>query len=42
MFPLIMFAMIGAELDLGTWYWIAYGGYTLMVVIKALGEALKD
>lgn len=42
MFPLIMFAIIGAELDLGVWYWIAYGCYALVVVINAIGKALEN
>ena len=41
MFPLIMFAIIGAELNLGAWYWIAYG-YTVIVIIKAIAQALSD
>lgn len=42
MFPLIMFAIIGAELNLGMWYWIAYGCYALVVVINAIGKALEN
>ena len=42
MFPLIMFAIIGAELNLGPWYWIAYGCYTVVIIIKAISQALKD
>lgn len=42
MFPLIMFAIIGAELNLGVWYWISYGCYTVIVIIKAIAKALKN
>lgn len=42
MFPLIMFAIIGAKLNLGVWYWIAYGCYALVVVIKGISEALEN
>ena len=42
MFSLIMFAIIGAELHLGVWYWIAYGCYAVVVIIKAIAQALKD
>lgn len=42
MFPLIMFAIIGVELNLGVWYWIAYGCYTTVVIINAIAQALKD
>jgi len=42
MFPLIMFAIIGAELNLGPWYWIAYGCYAVVIVVRATVQALKD
>ena len=42
MFPLIMFAIIGAELNLGPWYWIAYSCYAIILIIKAISQALKD
>jgi hypothetical protein len=37
-----MFAIIGAELNLGVWYWIAYGCYTTVVIIKAIAQALNN
>lgn len=42
MFQLIMFAIIGAELSLGPWYWIAYGCYTTVIIINAVAQAFKD
>ena len=41
MFSLIMFAIIGAELNLGAWYWIAYGCYATFLIIGAIAQALK-
>lgn len=42
MFSLIMFAMIGAKLNLGAWYWIAYGCYAAGVIISVIAQALKN
>lgn len=42
MLPLVMFAMIGAALDLGVWYWIAYAVYAVAVIVKAAVGALED
>lgn len=42
MFPLIMFAMIGAKLNLGVWYWIAYAIYGVVVVSKAVINGSDD
>ena len=42
MFLLIMLAIIGTELNLGVWYWIAYGCYTAITIINAITQALED
>ena len=42
MFSLIMFAIIGATLDLGVWYWLAYACYTGVVIARAVVHALED
>ena len=42
MFQMIMFAIIGAELNLGPQYWIAYGGYAIVIIINAVSQAFKD
>lgn len=42
MLPLVMFAMIGAALDLGVWYWIAYAVYAVAVITKVAVGASED
>lgn len=42
MLPLVMFAMIGAALDLGVWYWVAYAVYAMAVIVRAIYGASKD
>jgi hypothetical protein len=42
MFPLIMFAIIGAELDIGVWYWVAYTCFAVVTVVNAIIKALDD
>lgn len=36
---IIMFAIIGAALKLGTWYWICFGVYCLQTIFSV---AVKD
>lgn len=36
--PIILFAIIGAKIQAGLWYWIFYGIYCLI----CLGHAIND
>lgn len=36
--PIVLFAIIGAKINAGMWYWICYGIYCAI----ALGKALND
>ena len=42
MLPLVMFAMIGAALDLGVWYWVAYALCWVMLVAKMIINGSDD
>lgn len=39
---IILLAIIGSEIDAGTWYWICYGIHILFFVIKAVAETIKE
>lgn len=42
---IVLFAIIGATIKAGAWYWICFGGYCLLKFIElilAIVEALND
>ena len=42
MFPIIMFFIIGQQLGLHGFYWLAFWAYTIIVIIKAVWKALDN
>ena len=42
MISMILFAIIGAHINAGVWYWICFGLYCTVTVIKAIIEAIKE
>ena len=42
MFLLIMFAIIGAKLNLGAGFWVCYWCYAIIVLIKSIAGTLDD
>ena len=42
MFPLILFAIIGSELNLGAGFWVCYWCYAIIVLINSIVRALDD
>ena len=42
MFSIILFAIIGAEINANVWYWICFGLYCTATVIKAIVETIKE
>lgn len=39
---IILFAIIGAQIHAGTWYWIFYGLYCSISLYQALKETIKE
>ncbi len=38
---IILFAMIGAAINAGMWYWICFGGYCAIVLIRFIDNLEK-
>ena len=39
---IVLFAIIGATLDLGTWYWICFGLMCLFKTLYAVLDVIKN
>ena len=39
---IILFALIGAQINANAWYWIFFGLYCAITVIKAIVETIKE
>jgi hypothetical protein len=39
---IILFAIIGAELEAGAWYWIVYAAHIILFMIKTIVETFKE
>lgn len=39
---MVLFAMIGAQMGAGAAYWICYGIYCAIAVVKTVYEAVKE
>ena len=42
MMAMIMFALIGAQINANAWYWICFGLFCAITVIKAVIETIKE
>ena len=39
---IVLFAIIGAYINANAWYWIFFGMYSAITVIKAITETIKE
>jgi hypothetical protein len=39
---IILFAIIGAQINVGAWYWIFYGLFCIMQVWKSVKETIEE
>lgn len=40
--PIVLFAIIGAHIKAGAWYWICYGIYVLAVIVSCVWKTIKE
>lgn len=39
---IVLFAIIGATIKAGTWYWICFGMFCAVKLYKAIEETIKE